>query len=160
MNKVSLKARIRDYEGCELKAYDDSLGYRTIGIGYLLDCPEAVDAIERLGLDFKAVYRGDALLTEEHCDVLLDQKLDEAIQTAQELVPNFDDHPHDVQDVLVDMAYNLGRPKLARFVKMLAAFKAMDYCTAQREMSESLWARQVGRRALDNIAAVRLHCPS
>lgn len=153
-----LKKRIRDFEGCEYKAYNDSLGYRTVGIGYLLDSPDAVDLIERIGLDFKAVYRGDVTLSDEHCDTLLEQKLGVAIADIKALVSNFDEHPHDVQNVLVDMAYNLGRPKLSRFVKTLAAFEAQDYCTAATEMANSIWAKQVGRRALDNIAIVQSHC--
>ena len=56
------------------------------------------------------------------------------------------------------MAYNMGRPKLAKFKKTLAAFEQKDYCTAAKEMGYSEWAKQVGRRAKDNIAIVQAHC--
>jgi len=51
------------------------------------------------------------------------------------------------QAVLVDMAFNLGRAGLASFQKMRAALALGDFERAAAEMLDSLWARQVGRRA-------------
>ena len=158
MDRQALIKRLRDYEGCEYTAYDDSEGYRTVAIGFLLDSPEAIDTIERMGLNYKGVYAGDVTLTDAHCNFLLDHKIDVAIADAKRLVSNFAELPDDVQDVIVDMSYNLGGPRLAKFVKTLAAFEARDYCTAAKEMAQSKWAKQVGRRAADDIAIVQAHC--
>jgi GH24 family phage-related lysozyme (muramidase) len=158
MDRQRLIKRLRDYEGCEYTAYDDSRGYRTVAIGYLLDSSEAREPVEKLGLDFEGVYKGDVALTDEHCSTLLDHKLDVATSDAKRLVSNFGQHPDDVQEVIVDMAYNLGGPRLMKFVKMLAAFEANDYCAAAHEMADSKWAKQVGRRAQDDIAIVQAHC--
>ena len=54
-----------------------------MGIGFLLDSSEAIDAIERLGLNYKDVYKGEALLTNEYCNTLLNLKLDIAITDVQ-----------------------------------------------------------------------------
>jgi lysozyme len=50
--------------------------------------------------------------------------------------------------VLVNMAFNMGVPKLVGFEKMLFAVRAKDYEMAAVEMLDSLWADQVGDRAL------------
>ena len=52
------------------------------------------------------------------------------------------------QGVLVQMAYNMGMPRLLGFVKLFGALYVKDYELAAGEMLDSLWARQVGARAL------------
>lgn len=51
------------------------------------------------------------------------------------------------QDVLVNMAYNMGWPKLSGFKRMIAAAAAGDFNAAAHEMLDSKWAPQVGARA-------------
>jgi len=45
------------------------------------------------------------------------------------------------------MAFNLGRPRLAKFKRMLAAIAAEDFVRAAAEMLNSSWAIDVGQRA-------------
>jgi lysozyme len=51
------------------------------------------------------------------------------------------------QDVLVNMTYNMGWPRLSGFKRALAAMQAHAYEAAAREMLDSAWAAQVGPRA-------------
>jgi lysozyme len=51
------------------------------------------------------------------------------------------------QDVLADMAFNLGVGGLMDFRRMLAAARAGAYDLAAAEMLASDWASQVGARA-------------
>ena len=51
------------------------------------------------------------------------------------------------QRALVDMAFNLGRTRLAGFKAMWAALERGDYHAAAVEALNSKWARQVGPRA-------------
>jgi lysozyme len=51
------------------------------------------------------------------------------------------------QLVLVDMAFNLGVPRLCKFKKMWAAIEAKDFPTAAKEMLDSRWANQVKSRS-------------
>jgi hypothetical protein len=48
------------------------------------------------------------------------------------------------------MAFNLGQTRLSRFVKLIDAVNTSNGFAAS-EMKNSLWARQVGRRAVSNI---------
>jgi len=51
------------------------------------------------------------------------------------------------QDVLANMAYNMGWPRLAGFKRFFAALQAHDYAKASAEMIDSRWAHQLPRRA-------------
>jgi len=52
------------------------------------------------------------------------------------------------KDVLTEMAFNLGIPRLNGFKKMWKAIENGDYETAADEQLDSKWARQVGVRAM------------
>jgi lysozyme len=51
------------------------------------------------------------------------------------------------QLIVMDMAFNMGVPRLCKFKKMWAAIEAGDFDTASVEMLDSRWARQVKSRA-------------
>lgn len=51
------------------------------------------------------------------------------------------------QGVLINMAFNLGLPRLKKFKKMLSALAENDYHEASKQMLDSRWAVQVGDRA-------------
>ena len=53
------------------------------------------------------------------------------------------------QKVLISMAFNLGLGGLLEFNRMLSALQDGDYATAAQEMLSSLWANQVGTRAIE-----------
>ena len=57
--------------------------------------------------------------------------------------------------VLVNMVFNLGRPRLSKFKNMLAAVNANDYHLAAEEMIDSKWYRQVGRRSEELVEIMR-----
>jgi lysozyme len=48
----------------------------------------------------------------------------------------------------MDMAFNMGVPRLCKFKNMWNAIYEQNYEAASREMMDSRWARQVGRRAV------------
>ena len=55
--------------------------------------------------------------------------------------------PEPVQCGILNMAYNVGVPRLGTFKRMLSCLQAGDYDGAAREALESHWANQVGERA-------------
>ena len=56
---------------------------------------------------------------------------------------------------LISLAYNLGGPRLASFVKLRAALRAGDLPAAANQALGSTWAGQVGRRASETPALLR-----
>ena len=110
----------------ELKVYKDSLGIETIGIGRNL------------------VDRG---VTEEEARYLCNNDI-EIVE--RELVQSFPivSSLNDTRiRVLLDMAFNVGLPRLRGFKRMWAALDNQDYVEAAKEMLDSKWARQVKTRA-------------
>ncbi len=120
---------IKRHEGLRLDIYIDSLGFPTVGYGHALHIGSYITheiADKLFELDFKIVLR-------EYERFLKDNgiEIDEVRRT-----------------VILNMLFNLGRPKLMRFKKFRAALKIKDYKTASAEMLDSLWAEQVGHRAI------------
>ena len=117
------------------KPYRDTVGKLTIGVGR--------------NLDDKGLSDGEIALMLEH-------DINDAERDARALVPNFDALSDARKAVLVNMAFNLGRNRLAAFVRMLSAVRSEQYDAAARHMLDSLWARQVGDRAkrLDDLMRI------
>lgn len=114
------------HEGLELKPYRCTAGRLTIGIGRNLD---------------------DRGITEDEARFLCQNDVDIVEQELARKFP-FIVGLDDVRiRVLLDMAFNLGVPRLSAFSNMWAALEEGDYKQAAVEMLDSRWARQVGRRA-------------
>jgi lysozyme len=131
MNNV--REMLAYHEGRVPHAYQDSLGYWTIGVGHLID------------------RRKGGRLPEKIIDMLLDHDIAEhsaelyrALPWALELDPVR-------QAVLVDMTFNLGIHGLLGFKNTLQAVKDKRWQDAATGMLGSKWADQVGSRA-DRLA--------
>jgi lysozyme len=130
LNKDKLREQLVRHEGMKQSAYQDSLGYWTIGVGHLID--------ERKGgkLSIDSIY---AILDEdiqEKCD-----QLDEHLSWWR----NLDEAR---QRVLLDMCFNLGINGLLSFHNTLAFIEHGQYKEAAANMLDSKWAKQVGNRAI------------
>ena len=125
-NREQLIEQLVDHEGLELNVYKDSLGIETIGIGRNL------------------VHRG---ITEEEAHYLCNNDIDIVEQELVSEFPIVSNLDGVRQRVVIDMAFNVGVPRLTGFRKMWAAIHCGDYSEAAVEMMDSKWARQVGRRA-------------
>jgi lysozyme len=52
------------------------------------------------------------------------------------------------QRVIIDMAFNMGVPRLNKFKKMWKAIEEENFEEAKIQMLDSRWASQVGNRAV------------
>lgn len=86
-------------------------------------------------------------LTDAHAEALLDVSLDQALADCRRTIPRCDHLDAVRQEAFADMMFNLGKPRLAGFVKMLGATANGDWVEVGREALDSNWARQVGTRA-------------
>jgi lysozyme len=120
------KAQLRIDEGVRQKVYKDSLGIESIGVGRNLR---------------------DKGLSMQEVDYLLENDLTDAERDARSLVVAFDKLSDERKAVLLNMALNLGRSRLASFKRLLEAVNAGAWEQAAAEMLDSLWASQVGERA-------------
>lgn len=126
MNLDRLKARLSIDEGNKAKPYTDTVGKLTIGVGRNLT---------------------DRGLSPDEVNYLLANDIAIATSDAKKLVTGFDSLDDVRQEVLVNMAFNLGIDRLRGFKKFLAAVNTKDFAKSSVEMLDSLWAKQVGARA-------------
>ena len=137
MNLLPLISELRRDEGVVAHAYQDSLGYWTIGVGHLID------------------KRKGGKIPDVIIDMLLRYDIDEKIAELNEKLPwwGFLDEPS--QRVIVNMAFNLGVEGLLEFKKFMDALKDGDRDRAASEMLSSKWAEQVGARATRLATIIR-----
>lgn len=121
-----LKQQIKLHEGVEYRAYEDTQGILTIGVGRNLE---------------------DRGLSEDEVDYLLNNDIKICVKELKGSFDWYDDLDDIRKRVLVDMMFNLGMPRLKGFVKMLEAIESGAWGAAAEEMLDSTWARQVGSRA-------------
>ena len=136
MDVDKLKEEIKTDEGVIYEVYLDHLGYKTCGVGHLC---RATDPENKLEV-------GDPVSV-ERVDVLFAEDLETTIDECKLLYNNFDDLPEEVQRIIANMMFNMGRPRLSRFHKMKKAVDNGDWVEASVQMKDSLWARHVPNRA-------------
>jgi lysozyme len=114
------------HEGLRLFPYKCTAGRVTIGVGR--------------NLDDNGITQAEAFQLLEYDILAVEADLDRTWPWWRQMTD-----PR--QQVLADMAFNLGITRLGGFVNTLAAMKRGDYEAAANGMLNSLWASQVGRRA-------------
>jgi len=135
------------HEGLRLQVYKDTLGIDTIGIGRNLEdrgiTKEELDWMDIPNMD--AIYEygiteADAMYLAKN-DV---QIVEEELVRAHPCVDKLDAVR---QLVLMDMAFNMGVPRLRKFQKMWNAVHEEKFDIAAKEMLDSRWAVQVKSRS-------------
>lgn len=151
MDREAVYKQLKIDEGVEYEIYKDHLGYPTFGVGHLIteDDPEYREPI-------------GAPITEERVRACFEKDLETAISECNALYGegNFGKLPSEVQEILVNMMFNMGRPRLSGFKKFNAAIEEGNWLEAAKEGRDSRWYNQVTNRAerlmvrLEHLASV------
>ena len=144
MNLIKLQDELANDEGIKYETYYCSLGHLTGGIGHLItewdteyyDQPVGTKVPNEQVNDW---FERDIKTTIKDCNLLFSQ---------------FDNLPDDIQHVLANMCFQLGRPRLSKFKNMIAAVEDLDWHRMADEMENSRWFRQTPERAKRLIAIV------
>ena len=146
-DKRDLIEELIKHEGLRLQVYKDTLGIDTIGIGRNLEdrgiSKEELDWMDYPSIDHVyewGITEADAVYLAQN-DV---QIVEDELLNAHSCLDRLDSVR---QLVLIDMAFNMGVPRLCLFKKMWAAIHVDDFVTAAKEMLDSRWANQVKGRA-------------
>lgn len=134
MNRTRLSKQLESDEGKRPRMYLDTGGKWTAGVGRNLS---------------------DRAFSEDEIQLMLANDIDLAVKDARQLVPGFDQLNDVRQEVLANMALNLGYSRLAGFKKFITAVNSSEFAVASLEMLDSKWAQQVGARAQRLSAAMR-----
>jgi len=121
-----------EHEGLKRNAYEDSLGFLTIGIGRLIDS-----------------RKGGGLSADE-CFYLLRNDLS-SLHASLEKYDWFLKCNDVRQGVIIEMAFNLGLKGLMGFKKTIDLIEQFQYAAAAKEMADSRWAKQIGPKRLENM---------
>ena len=136
MNIEQLREELKGDEGCVNAIYLDHLNLPTIGIGHLV-----TEWDEEHG---KPV---GTPVSEERVNELFDKDIQVTIDECKVLYDNFDDLPEEAQLIIANMMFNLGRPRLSKFVRMRENVNKGDWKAAASVMRNSKWYDQVTKRA-------------
>ena len=116
------RVELPEDEGRRKKAYRDSVGVLTAGIGRNLQ---------------------DVEFTDSEIALMFANDLERADKAARRIFQNFDVLSPVRKAALVNLSFNMGEARLRGFKKMVAAVHAQDFERAADEMLDSRWAKQV-----------------
>jgi len=137
-NRDNVYEQLKIDEGVVYGVYKDPLGFLTFGIGHLITRDDDEDGLPE-GYD----------VSEERIYEAFQDDLDTAISECEILFEaRWNNFPAELQEVLVNMMFNLGRRGLGKFKKFIGHLENHHWPPAALEMLDSRWARQVGNRAI------------
>lgn len=127
-----LMGRIVEHEGIRKSAYQDSLGYWTIGCGRLIDSRKSA------GLSVDETFY---LLRNDIANCKEQLKPYDWFKSQDEVRAG----------VLIELCFNLGLTGLLGFKKMIDALTRKNYPEAVKQLLDSRWVTQIGKSRIDDI---------
>ena len=126
MNIERLKESVKANEGFRDRVYKDTLGFDTIGYGF---------AIKNLSME------------EDIAGIILERKLFKLITDVYTRLPWIVKMPSKVEEVIIEMCYQIGISGFSRFVKTISLLQKKKFELASEEMLDPRWAKQTPNRA-------------
>jgi len=137
LDRESVFEQLKIDEGVVNEIYKDHLGYPTFGVGHLV-----LESDPEFGQDVGTP------VSDERTKACFEKDLDTSISECVALYGDgFTDWPGVVQEVLVNMMFNMGRTRLGKFNNFRKALEAQDWKQAGIEGRDSRWHKQVTNRA-------------
>ena len=144
MNIEQLREQLEVDEGCVYEIYNDHLGYPTFGIGHLV-----TESDPEQGQSLGTPVSSDRVAEAFESDI------QSVLRDCNILYSDFHNLPEEAQQVIANMMFNLGRPRLSKFAGMKRGVDARDWNQAADEMVDSAWYRQVTNRADRLVERIR-----
>ena len=144
MNLEQLREQLEFDEGCVYEIYNDHLGYATFGIGHLV-----TESDPEQGQSLGTPVSSDRVAEAFESDI------QSVLRDCNILYSDFHNLPEEAQQVIANMMFNLGRPRLSKFAGMKRGVDARDWNAAADEMVDSNWYRQVTNRADRLVERIR-----
>lgn len=144
MNLEKLQAELTEDEGVKYEIYLDHLNLPTCGIGHLI-----LQSDQECGLPVGTP------ISETRVRELFEQDVEIVLKECEILLPSFEILPDEVQLIIANMMFNMGRPRLSKFKKFLEAVILFSWKEAADEMVDSRWYNQVPNRAQRLVERMR-----
>ena len=136
MNIEQLREQLEIDEGVKYEVYLDHLGYATFGVGHLV-----------LESDPEHGAEVGTPVSESRVIEAFEQDCENVLRDCNILYEDFASLPEEAQQVIANMMFNMGRPRLSKFKGMKRGVDSRDWNAAADEMVDSAWYRQVTNRA-------------
>jgi lysozyme len=144
MDLQVLREQLEIDEGRVDALYNDHLGYATFGVGHLV-----LESDPEYGSEI-----GTAV-SESRVIEAFEQDCENVLRDCDILYEDFDDLPEEAQQVIANMMFNMGRPRLSKFKGMKRGVDSRNWNAAADEMVDSAWYRQVTNRADRLVERIR-----
>ena len=136
MDIKKLREQLEIDEGVKYEIYNDHLGYATFGVGHLVLESEPESRME-IGTS----------ISESRVIEAFESDLQGVLSDCELLYSDFETLPEEAQQIIANMMFNMGRPRLSKFKGMKRGVDAKDWNAAADEMVDSSWYKQVTKRA-------------
>ena len=156
MDIKKLKEELIVDEGLVGEIYKCSAGYLTFGVG---------DKIKKFGINHLVSVNDPEYNMPEGTPVSFDRiqkafdvDVQECIEDAEFHFPKLYTYPEEIQRVIANMEFNIGRRRFGKFKKMIAAIEDRNWEEMAKQMKNSLWYHQVGyrsKRLIERVLSVR-----
>lgn len=108
------------------------------------------DSIPHVGIGHRILptepYKMGDTITDAQVEDIFNHDMLHAEIGARHCIQSYAELPDDIQNVLVEMCFNMGAPRLRGFKKMLAAAEAKDFDKMIVELLDSEAARKLPKR--------------
>jgi len=131
-----LREQLEIDEGRVDALYNDHLGYATFGIGHLV-----LESDPEYGQEIGTPVSADRVIE------TFEQDCENVLRDCNILYEDFGDLPEEAQQVIANMMFNMGRPRLTKFRGMKRGVDSRNWNDAADEMVDSAWYKQVTNRA-------------
>lgn len=138
-----LVEQLKRHESYRKRVYLCSAGKETIGYGYNLQA----NPLHLSSIEIAQYYKNGMI--EVEAERLLKLMITQCRHQLEVALPFFSKLDTPRQDVLINMAFNMGISGLLNFKKTLLLIESGDYAKASVEMLASKWSKDVGNRALE-----------
>jgi len=136
MNVDKLREELKVDEGVKYEIYLDHLGLPTFGIGHLI-----------LESDPEHGQPVGTPISEDRVNECFASDTDIMLKECNVLFPDFETLPEEVQLIIANMMFNMGRPRLSKFKNFIKNINLANWQGAADEMIDSRWYKQVTSRA-------------
>jgi lysozyme len=136
MDLQLLREQLEIDEGVKYEVYKDHLGYPTFGVGHLI-----------LNSDPEYGQADGTAVSEPRVVEAFESDCGSVLRDCNILYADFDDLPEEAQQIIANMMFNMGRPRLSKFKGMKRGVDARNWNAAADEMVDSGWYKQVTNRA-------------
>jgi len=136
MNIEQLRKELELDEGCKHETYLCSQNVVTGGIGHMITEWDDEKYLE-VGVE----------IPDEQVKAWFNKDIETVLSDCELLYDDFDHLPEEAQLIIANMMFNLGYPRLKKFVGMKAGVDARDWNKAADEMIDSNYYKQLPNRA-------------